>query len=181
MTLAVLLALTLCPPDVPAAAAPVFSAPQVEAAFLYNFAKFVEWPDSAFSTAESPFILGFLGPDPVADAARQLLRGKSVGGRSLVVREVDLETAKSCHILFVGRVEEARLAAIVAALRGDPVLLVSDMERFAGRGGMIGLVTAGQKIRFAIDAAAARAAGLTLSSQLLDLARPDAGPAGEDP
>jgi len=182
MLLTLLLSLALLPPCAPGAAAQAFSAAQVKAAFLYNFAKFVEWPGAAFDSADAPFVLGVLGSDSVGAAARELLRGKTVKGRPLVVREVaDPEAARGCHLLFVGRNEEGRLEAILAALRGAPVLVISDMERFAERGGMIELLTVGQKIRFVIDAAAARAAGLTLSSQLLELALPVRGPAGEAP
>jgi len=182
MLLTLLLSLALLPSCAPRAAAQAFSAAEVEAAFLYNFAKFIGWPEAAFDSADAPFVLGVLGTDPVGAAAHELLRGKSIKGRPLVVREVaDPEAARGCHLLFFGRDEEDRLEVILAVLRGAPVLVVSDLERFAERGGMIGLVPAGQKIRFAIDAAAARAAGLTLSSQLLDLALPVPEPAEGTP
>jgi len=182
MLLTLLLSLALLPPCAPGAAAQAFSAAQVKAAFLYNFAKFVEWPGAAFDSADAPFVLGVLGTDPVGAAARELLRGKSIKGRPLVVREVaGPKAARECHLLFFGRDEEDRLEAILDALSGAPVLVVSDVERFTDRGGMIELVTVGQRIRFAIDAAAARAAGLTLSSQLRELALPVRGPAGEAP
>jgi len=182
MFLALLLSLTLLHPCVPGAAAQVFSAAQVKAAYLYNFAKFVGWPAVALGDADAPFVLCFLGTDPVGAAARELLSGKSVQGRPLVVRQaVDLEAADGCHLIFVGRGEEPRLDAILATLRGTPVLVVSDVEHFSERGGMIELVTTGQRIRFAIDAAAARSAGLSLSSQLLELALPARGAAREAP
>jgi hypothetical protein len=163
-------ALTLQPLAAPAAGAE-FSAPQVKAAFLYNFAKFVDWPAEAFSTADAPLVLGILGPDPVGSAAMQSLADKKVKGRPLEVRVLSgIEEAKRCHILFISVTEQPRLARLLDSLRGSSILTVSDIEHFAERGGNIGLTTVEQKIRFEINVEATREAGLVVSSQLLTLA-----------
>lgn len=159
----------------PALAAPAagaeFSAPQVKAAFLYNFTKFVDWPAAAFSTPDAPLVLGILGPTPVGAAAMQSLADKKVMGRPLEVRLISgIEEAKRCHILFISVTEQPRLAQLIDSLRGSSILTVSDIEHFAERGGSIGLTTVKQKIRFEINIAAAREAGLVVSSQLLTLA-----------
>jgi hypothetical protein len=163
-------ALTLPALAAPAAGAE-FSAPQVKAAFLYNFAKFVDWPAEAFSTADAPLVLGILGPDPVATAAMQSLADKTVKGRPLEVRLLSgIEEAKRCHILFISVTEQPSLAQLLDSLRGSSILTVSDIEHFAEQGGSISLTTVEQKIRFEINVEAAREAGLVVSSQLLTLA-----------
>lgn len=163
-------ALTLAALAMPAAGAE-FSEPQVKAAFLYNFAKFVDWPAAAFSTVDAPLVLGILGPDPVGAAAMQSLTGKTLRGRRLEVRSIaDMEGAKECHILFISAAEQPNLARIHAALRQSHILTVSDIENFAAGGGCIGLITVEQKIRFEINLDAIRQAGLVVSSQLLTLA-----------
>jgi len=163
-------ALTLPALAEPAAGAE-FSASQVKAAFLYNFAKFVDWPADAFSTADAPLVLGILGPDPVCSAAMQSLAGKKVKGRPLEVRPVSgIEGAKGCHILFIGAAEQPRLVQLLDSLRGSSILTVSGIEHFIEQGGSIGLTTVEQKIRFEINLEAAREADLVVSSQLLTLA-----------
>lgn len=163
-------ALTLPALAVPAAGAE-FSAPQVKAAFLYHFARFVDWPAEVFSTADAPLVLGILGQDPVGTAAMQSLADKKVKGRPLEVRLLSgIKEAKRCHILFISAAEQPRLVRLLDSLRGSSTLTVSDIEHFAERGGTIGLSTVEQKIRFEINVEAAREAGLVISSQLLTLA-----------
>jgi len=161
------------------AVAAEFSAPQVKAAFLYNFAKFVDWPAGAFATERSPLVLGVLGQDPVGDAATELLAGKTVKGRPLEIRSVSSpEEAIRCHLLFISSTELSLLDRTLPALQRHSVLTVSDGERFAELGGVIGLMTVDQRIRFEINAQAARDAGLEISSQLLSLATTVHGPPG---
>jgi len=163
-------ALTLPSLSAPAAAVE-FRAPQVKAAFLYNFAKFVDWPAEAFSSADAPLVLGILGPDTVGTAAMQSLADKTVKGRPLEVRLVSrLEESKGCHVLFISAAEQPRLAWLLASLRRRSILTVSDIKHFAERGGSIGLTTVEHKIRFEINLEATREAGLVVSSQLLALA-----------
>jgi hypothetical protein len=163
-------ALTLQALTAPVAAGE-FGSPQVKAAFLYNFAKFVDWPSEAFSTADSPLVLGILGEGPVGRAAVQSLADKKVKGRRLEVRLLSgIEEARKCHILYISADEQPRLAWILDFLHGSSILTVSGIERFAERGGCIGLITVEQKIRFEINLEATRKAGLVVSSQLLALA-----------
>lgn len=153
------------------AAASEFSAPQVKAAFLYNFAKFVDWPAKSFVSEHSPLILGILGEDPFSADALRSIQGKKVKGRPLEVRQVgNLQEAKDCHLLFIAESELPRLELILAALRDKQVLTISDAEHFAASGGIIGLLTVNQRIRFEINVEATGKAGLFISSQLLKLA-----------
>jgi hypothetical protein len=138
----------------------------VKAAFLYNFSRFVTWP----VPPGQPFVVGVLGENPFGDALESIA-GKPVGGDRLAVRLLQsAEEIGACRILFVAASEERRLPEILRRTALLPVLTVSDMERFAQRGGIIGLRTVDNRIRLEINAAAAQRAGLAISSQLLRLA-----------
>jgi hypothetical protein len=144
---------------------------QLKAAFLLNFAKFVEWPPAAFAETRSPILLGILGENPFGDAVEQTIRGKTINNRPLMVKQFRLAAeATNCHILFIGASEKARLPEILAAFRGTSVLTVGEMDRFTETGGMINFVRQGNKIRFQINEVAAKSVGLKISSKLLSLA-----------
>jgi hypothetical protein len=144
---------------------------QLKAAFLFNFAKFVEWPPEAFADEKSPFIIGVLGDNPFGKELERTVEGKIVNGRYIQIREAgSLAEAKKCHILFVCNSENKRLQEVFEALRGASVLTVGDWTHFTESGGMISFVLENSKIRFQINDQAARAAGLKISSKLLNLA-----------
>jgi hypothetical protein len=142
---------------------------QVKAAFLFNFAKFVAWPPHAFQDANTPLIIGVLGRDPFGSYLDDTVRGERINSRPLVVRRYhNAAEIDNCHVLFISRSESDRLDQIVAALKQRTVLIVTDAD--GGKGGvMIRFVTEGNRIRFKIDAEAAKAANLTISSKLLRL------------
>ncbi|UCF90634.1 MAG: YfiR family protein [Desulfobacterales bacterium] len=142
----------------------------VKAAFLYNFAKFVEWPADAFAEIRSPIVLGMLGEDPFGSALDSI-NHKSVGDREIVIQRLEkLADLKKCHMLFISRSEKNDLDSILAQLSGLNILTVSDMDGFALKGGIIGLFTVGNKIRFEINVDSAKRSGLQISSKLLKLA-----------
>jgi hypothetical protein len=144
---------------------------QLKAAFLLNFAKFVEWPPTAFAGANSPMILGILGENPFGDVLERTIRDKTISNHPLVVKEFHSSAeATNCHILFISTSEKARLPEILAGLRGASVLTVGETDRFTETGGMINLFRQGNKIRFQINEAAAKGVGLKISSKLLSLA-----------
>ena len=144
---------------------------QIKAAFLFNFAKFVEWPPTAFSDPAAPLILGIVGEDPFGPALEQTVMGKTVNNRSLVIKRFsNRQTLEPCHILFVSQSEQGHLAQIIAAVRSSNTLTVSETEQFLDFGGMVNFLTVGNKIRFEIYQGAAERAGLRLSSKLLSLA-----------
>jgi hypothetical protein len=157
----------------PALAAP--TAQQVEAVFLFYFSQFVGWPPSAFADARSPIVIGVLGADPFGGALDQAVAGERVNGRSVVVRRLrGVGEAAGCQILYISSSEAAQLPQILGALRGRDVLTVSDVDHFAQSGGMIRFVLIDSHVRLRINAHAAQAAGLTLSSKLLRAAEPAA-------
>ena len=143
----------------------------VKGAFLYNFAKFVSWPEEAFRDDSIHIILCVFGKDPFAGGLASV-KGKRVKDRKVVIKHCEtLDDLEKCHILFISRPEEQNLSEILAKVRNWNTLTVSDMEGFAQSGGVIHFVTVEQKIRFEINLDAAERAGLKISSKLLRLAK----------
>ena len=144
---------------------------RIKAAFLYNFAKFTEWPADKFRDETAPMILCVIGTDPFGPVLENTVIRKKIKGRSIIVnRSTTVDNLKSCHVLFVSSSERENLPEIVASLSGAAVLTTGDMDRFAKRGGIIKLTKKGNKIRFEINPKAAERAGVKLSSYLLSLA-----------
>lgn len=144
---------------------------QIKAAFLFNFAKFVEWPEAAFAEAKSPIVIGILGENPFRDDLEQTIRNKTVNDRPLVAKEFHSSgEATNCHILFISASEKARLPEILESLRNTTVLTVSETDGFTEAGGMINFFLEGKKNRFQINDTAAKNARLKISSKLLSLA-----------
>jgi hypothetical protein len=141
---------------------------QVKAVFLFNFAQFVEWPAGAFAGAKTPIVIGVLGQNPFGSYLEDTVRGETVEDRPLEVQQYRrVEDIKNCHILFISRSEVPRLKEILLALKHRSILIVGDDDDFVERGGMIRLATARNRVRLIINADAAMAAMLTISSQLL--------------
>jgi hypothetical protein len=163
----------LAAPLVAAEPAPAAAGPteyEVKAAFLFNFAKFIEWPPSK-ARAEN-FTIAILGQDPFGDVLDRMLRGKTLGERKLVIKRIaSTADVGDASILFIGDSEKARLPQILKDVQGTGVLTVGDMADFAARGGVIGFRTEDNVVRFDINLAQAQKAGLKLSSQLIRVAR----------
>jgi hypothetical protein len=153
------------------ASAPALPAPgeyQVKAVFLFNFARFVDWPAVTFVSSTEPFALCVYGEDPFGADLDAVVRGETVGGRPMVVRRLSsLPQAGQCQIVFIAGSAADELESVVAALGGRAVLTVSDVEGAARRGAMIRMLTVNGKIRLRINLEAVRAARLTVSSNLL--------------
>lgn len=171
---AVLLALTaavsalLAP--VPVVGSQTASPTEVKAAFLYNFAKFVEWPPEASGT--TTINVGVWGSDALGDALRAVVRDKTVGGRGFAVkRPADVDDLGALHMLFIGDEEKGRVPEILKRVDGLSVLTVSDIDRFCDMGGAITLVVENSHVRFDVRLDAAQRSRLRVSSKLLNLAR----------
>jgi len=159
----------------------------IKAGFIYNFAKFVEWPSTAFSQPDSPIMIGVLGTDPFGSVLDRLVEDKKIGARGFVVKRYkwgkDLKDLKECKILFVSASEKAHIDEIVQAVKGLPILMVGETPGFAERGGMIRFTLEDNRVRFEINVDAAHQADLNISSRLLTLAKiiPQAAASGRNP
>jgi hypothetical protein len=145
---------------------------QVKAAFLYNFAKFVEWPSRAFQTPQDPLMVCVLGHNPFGSALEDVIRGKSIEGRAFVFRQVsDAAEANTCQILFISASEGKRFRSLWGSLKPAGILTVGEVQGFAADGGVINFKLDGGRVHFEINADAAEHAQLHISSKLLSLAQ----------
>lgn len=145
---------------------------QVKAAFLFNFAKFVEWPADAFETPQAPVAICVLGQDPFGESLDHLVRGETVNGRRLVVRRPrQFLEVRDCQIVFLAGSESGYQNQILSALEGASVLTVGEDEGFLTDGGVIRFLLEQNRVRFDINLIAAETNRLKLSSKLLRLAR----------
>jgi len=144
---------------------------QVKAAFLFNFARFVEWPPNASAGATAPVDFCVLGDDPFGDALDRAVAGKTLNDRTMVVRRgKKLQELNGCEVLFISNSEKSRLAGILGALRTVHVLTVGECEDFAAQGGEVQFTLEDNHVRFIINVDATDRAGLKVSSKLLGLA-----------
>jgi len=142
----------------------------LKAAFIYNFAKFVDWPESAFH-GKREFCIGSIGHNPL-EKELAALAGKTVNGRSIVYRRFTTpEQAADCNVVFFARSEQARTEEILETLSDRPILTVGDYGEFCGKGGMFALEKKDTRLVFDVNLAQAQRAGLRPHAQLLKLAR----------
>jgi hypothetical protein len=160
------------------AASPEQTEHEIKAAMLYNFAMFVEWPDSAMPAPGEPLIVGILGKDPFGEVLDEMMAGERIHGHPIEVRRYprvsDLEI---CQLLFISDSAGKRLGEIIQVVDASGVLTVGESQGFSKQGGMIGFVREGRKIRFEINIDAAQRAGFKISSKLLRLAKVTRGSA----
>lgn len=145
---------------------------EVKAAFLYNFARFVTWPDTAFAKDNSPFIIGLFGTDPFGQTLSQTITGKTTQSRPFQIRHITkIEDATQCHILFISDPPQKQLQALLHQMLSLPILTIGEQDGFCQIGGMINFVIEERHVRFEINPEAAERANLVISSRLLRLAR----------
>jgi len=140
----------------------------LKAVFLFHFAEFVEWPHESFAEASTPITVGVLGENPFGTTLEEIVANETVRGRKLqIVHYGTVEEIGPCHILFVCPSESRKLVRVREALADRSILTVGDGKAFAEHDGMIGFVTARDRLKLRINLAAATAARLTISSKLL--------------
>ena len=153
------------------AAAELASEYQVKAVFVFNFSHFVDWPAQSFTAANEPFVIGILGGDPFGARLDEAVRGERVTDHPLIVRRFrSIDEIEDCQILFIDRSEVGELGRIVSAVNHRSILTVSEIDQAAQRGVIIQFATEDNHIRLKINLDAAHAAGLSISSKLMDLA-----------
>ena len=153
-----------------------FSAPspteyEVKAAYLYNFARFVEWPPSSPAVQASEFNICVLGHDPFGGVLDNTIAGEKIDGKNVVARRIaKAGEATSCRVLFISSSENKQLREILGDVGKLSVLTVSDMPQFVQQGGIVQFVLEQERVRFEINLTAAQQASLSLSSELLKVA-----------
>jgi hypothetical protein len=144
----------------------------VKATFLYKFIPFVEWPAAAFETPASPLTICVLGNDAVAALLDEAVANQRIEQRALVARHLNTVSRDSgCHVLYIAGSSEQSPDQALAAIRGAPVLTVTDSARIPAPAGIISFVVQENRVGFDIDDATAALNMLTINSKLLSLAR----------
>lgn len=143
----------------------------VKATFIYNFLKFIEWPGDKGISKQSAVDICVVGNSPLSSAAAVFQKASTDKLKISLVSEGNAKNITGhCHIVFIGGSEEEKLAGMLADLKGQPVLTVSDIDKFAERGGMIGFVIADNKVRLVVNTKTTEAAGLHVDARLLEIA-----------
>jgi hypothetical protein len=147
---------------------------KIKAAYLLNFAKFVEWPTNRFATATTRIRVGVLGQDPFGADLERTMTGRVIEGRKFeIVRVEEPEAAVTCHIVFISSSERRHLPQIMEMLHKAHVLTVGEHEHFVEQGGIIRFFLHEDTVRFEINPRGANKAGLRISSKLMQIAKPE--------
>ncbi len=166
------LALWLWWPAQPRLLAQTVSDYQVKAAYVYNFSKFVEWPDRDFANATAPIRLCVLNDRLFESALDQIVKGKVVAGRQLSVVSVATgEEARNCHILVISSSQQRQVRNVIKLLGTSSVLTVGESSDFVQLGGIINFVSQDDRVQFQVNHKAATQVGLQISSRLLGVAK----------
>lgn len=143
---------------------------KVKAGFILNFAKFMNWPKTAFESNNIPFRIGIIGTNPF-NGALQDAENKKVHGKSVDFIEIkNIKQAKQCHLVFVSLSQKEMITDILDTLQGEPVVVVSDIENFAASGGTIEFITLNGRLAFIINNTRAKQSGVEIPANLLNLA-----------
>jgi len=144
---------------------------RVKAAFLYNFIKYTSWPDEAFDEPDSPIVVSIVGSDPFGEVLDATLRGKQVSGRALAIARIaSVPDEVDAHIAFTDSASAVGKEFVRRASQ-KPVLVVDDRGGIVESGAQVGFYLVSGHVRFEVNLAKVKEAHLTISSELLKLAR----------
>ena len=145
---------------------------EVKAAYIFNFAKFIEWPPHSFQNNYEPFILGILGNDPFGESLEKVINKRLIHGRTVEIKRMkNLTENESLHILFISSSERKKTRYLIQSLEELPVLTIGEISEFNRLGGIIQFFLEENSVLFRLNVEAAKISGLLISSQLLEVAR----------
>lgn len=146
---------------------------EIKAAYIFNFTKFVKWPDKAFDNDNSPYVLGIYGNDPFGEIIKKIIGNRKTHGRKWVVKYYSKpEQIQQCHILFITNIQHSELKRIVGHVKRKPILTVGDeIDLFCEQGGIINFAKKNTAKRFEINNTAAFNSEISISSKLLMLSK----------
>jgi hypothetical protein len=154
-----------------AADGPIATEYQLKGGFLMNFARFTRWPSNAFTATNSPFIVGLVDPGPAADAVQEVLKNRQVEDHPVEVRRFTeaSDRLRECHLVFVSSAASELQGQILKLIANQPILTVIEGDEGASIRPMLRFLIVDQRVRFRLDLAAARDAGLQPSAKLAQL------------
>jgi hypothetical protein len=143
----------------------------LKSVFLYNFCRFMEWPNSAFSSPNDPLVIGVVGDDPFGSLLNEAVEGETYHGHPIRIEHYHSpRDIKHCQVLFVSHSETSRTKEILAAVAGKSIVTVGETDGFLDMGGMIALTADHNRVRLRVNPANLRAANIDVSSKLLRVA-----------
>lgn len=150
-----------------------FTEYELKSAYLFNFAKFIEFPENTFSSTRDPFLIGVIGNEAFLDVLQTVIKGKTINGRNiLAINITQPEDIQNCQIVYFSKTTRNQTLMFLEFLNGKPIVSVGDnIEDFCQSGGVINFTPQNSIKRFEINPNAAQRAKLTISSKLLALAR----------
>ncbi len=144
---------------------------EAKAAYVINFARYVNWPASDAPEPSAPMHICVLGNDPLSETLERALNGRTSNGRPMVMRHLrQVGETTGCQLLLIIQSAERHQALWLPLLQSKPILTVGESERFIRDGGIINLVIVKGTVRFEVNLEAANRAGLKISSRMLGLA-----------
>lgn len=169
-TLLCVLSLLLGFPGRGVAQAKQLSEYQLKAVYLFNFAKFIEWPAGTFAGESAPVVFAVVGVDPFESILEDTLEGKKVGSRPIVIKRFkEVPDIGPCHILFVSSSLASKLPQVLEKLSGTSTVTVGESEGFARNGGVFRFLLKDNKVRFEINVDAVKRLRLVVSAKLLQV------------
>lgn len=152
--------------------AQTLSEEQVKAAYVFSFAKFIEWPAGTFPTPNSSLRFCVLNDRAFQAELDRIVKNKSIAGHSIDVLQVeDGDQSRSCQLLFIDSGQDRQTRHVLEVLRGASVLTIGETEGFLNENGIINFVLEDDHVHFEINHKAASEAGLYISSRLLGVAK----------
>jgi hypothetical protein len=145
----------------------------IKAAYLYQFGRYVQWPDQTFADKDSPLVIGVLGTDPFGGVLEEIAHTKRIEGRPILVKHFNsMSEYTPCHILFVtASAGQEQAAAAIQKAQKTHLLLVGEEPEFARNGGTMNFFLDENKVRFEVNTDVAKQEQLRISSKLLSLAK----------
>lgn len=154
----------------PVQGAQSLSEAELKAAYLYNFAKFIYWPEGTFINEQSPLVIGVLGKNPFPKELLPL-SAKKVRNRPITIRQfAKIKDIQLCHLLYISPSISTNLQSVLDILHTKPIVTVGDQKTFVHSGGIIQFVTRRDRLRFLINLKTAEENKIKINSQLLTLA-----------
>ena len=145
---------------------------QIKAAYLYNFAKFVEWPEASFPDASAPIHLCLLNDPSIGAQLIQIVKDKQISGRSIAIVPIqNAEQARGCQILFINSAQSWQVEHVIKVLQGASVLTVGEAAGFVEQGGIVNFVVQNDQVHFQVNHRAATQSRLRMSARLLSVAK----------
>ena len=167
--LAIALSSVLLPKGIASPAAITES--QVKAAYLYNFAKFIAWPERSFAKADAPLEICVLDDTSFESTLREIVYSHTVDGHPVqVVHVTAVADADNCHILFIPSLQNKQSRALIEAIGSNSIVTVGETQGFLEEGGVIRFAIQEGKVKFQVNLRAAALSGVRISARLLGVA-----------